>query len=84
MAPAFPLDHFEAPTGDGDSFAGGFMGALARARRHDTVDLGEALLYGSVVGSFGVEEFGLDRLGELTTEQIDERYGLLGEMIDPA
>tara|TARA_B100000809_G_scaffold94277_1_gene92902 strand:+ start:150 stop:1061 length:912 start_codon:yes stop_codon:yes gene_type:complete len=84
MAPAFPLDHFEDPTGAGDCFAGGFMGALARARRHDTVDLREALLYGSVVASFGVEQFGLDRLAKLTAEQIDERFGLLGEMIDPA
>lgn len=73
-APAYPLETLCDPTGAGDTFAGGFLGYLA-----DTGDLSEqnlrrAVVYGSVLASFCVEKFSVDRLRELTPEEIQERY----------
>ena len=60
--PAFPLEEPHDPTGAGDSFAGGFMGYLAAAGDKSDASLRRAMVYGSVLGSFTVEKFGLDRL----------------------
>jgi sugar/nucleoside kinase (ribokinase family) len=73
-APAFPLDQVHDPTGAGDSFAGGFMGYLAKAGELSDVQLRRAVIYGSVMASFAVEEFGLARLIRLTAEEIEARY----------
>jgi len=79
MAPALPLETVHDPTGAGDSFAGGFMGYLASsaASNHATprARMRRAIIYGSVMGSFAVERFGLERLQQLTREEIDNRYG---------
>lgn len=72
--PAFPLEEVFDPTGAGDTFAGAFMGALARSRQRSERALREAIVYGSVVASFVVEDFGLARLKTLTWEQIERRY----------
>ena len=71
--PAFPLEEVHDPTGAGDSFAGGFMGYLAGRKHASTADLKRAMVYGSVMGSFAVEEFGLDRLRRVTRREIDAR-----------
>ena len=77
-APALPLEEVFDPTGAGDSFAGGFMGYLAScgaaADGGDTNDFRRAMIYGSVMGSFAVEKFGLERLRQLSREQIDARF----------
>ena len=70
---AYPLDTFADPTGAGDSFAGGLMGALAESGKNDAEAIRQAMAYGSVVASFGVEEFSLDRLQRLDRKQIDQR-----------
>lgn len=70
---AYPLDTFADPTGAGDSFAGGLMGALAASGKTDAEAIRQAMVYGSVVASFGVEEFSLDRLQRLDRDQIDQR-----------
>ena len=70
---AYPLDTFADPTGAGDSFAGGLMGALAASGKTDAEAIRQAMVYGSVVASFGVEEFSLDRLQRLDRNQIDQR-----------
>lgn len=70
---AYPLDTFADPTGAGDSFAGGLMGALAASEKTDAEAIRQAMAYGSVVASFGVEEFSLDRLQRLDRNQIDQR-----------
>ena len=70
---AYPLDTFADPTGAGDSFAGGLMGALAASGKTDAEAIRQAMVYGSVVASFGVEEFSLDRLQRLDRNQIDKR-----------
>ncbi|MEY4168741.1 MAG: hypothetical protein RIR52_2565 [Acidobacteriota bacterium] len=75
--PAFPLESVFDPTGAGDSFAGGFMGYLARsgsAGRIDDHTLRRAVIYGSVMASYNVEEFSCDRLRRLQSEDIQERF----------
>jgi len=71
--PAFPLEEVYDPTGAGDSFAGGFMGYLTAAGRINNDTLRRAMVYGSVLGSFAVERFGLDRLRRLTRREISAR-----------
>ena len=72
--PAFPLEEVFDPTGAGDSFAGGFMGELARSGDTSEAGLRRAIVYGSVVASFVVEDFGLNRLRTVTKDEIDHRY----------
>jgi sugar/nucleoside kinase (ribokinase family) len=80
MAPGYLLEGVFAPTGAGDSFAGGFMGCLAVRRvaldgaEIDFADLRRAVIYGSVMGSFCCEQFGVDRFRTLTREEIEARY----------
>jgi sugar/nucleoside kinase (ribokinase family) len=74
-APAFPMDDVTDPTGAGDSFAGGFMGYLAaRDTDLDEAALRKAVVFGTVMASFDVSEFGLRRLGELTYTEIEARF----------
>ncbi len=71
--PAFPLEEPHDPTGAGDSFAGGFMGYLAGADKQGDAELRRAMVYGSVLGSFAVERFGLERLRTLKRAEINTR-----------
>jgi sugar/nucleoside kinase (ribokinase family) len=71
--PAFPLEEPHDPTGAGDSFAGGFMGYLAGAGQKSDAALRRAMVYGSVLGSFAVERFGLERLSALKRNEIHAR-----------
>jgi sugar/nucleoside kinase (ribokinase family) len=71
--PAFPLEEPHDPTGAGDSFAGGFMGYLASVGSKSDAFLRRAMVYGSVLGSFAVEQFGLDRLLQLKKAEIHGR-----------
>jgi sugar/nucleoside kinase (ribokinase family) len=71
--PAFPLEQVHDPTGAGDTFAGGFMGYLASAGRVNEAELRRAMVYGSVMGSFTVEKFGLERLRNLKRSEIHQR-----------
>jgi sugar/nucleoside kinase (ribokinase family) len=72
-APAFMLEEFKDPTGAGDTFAGGFMGHIARTGDLSETNLRRAVVYGSVMASFAVEEFGLRRLLGLTPQEIEGR-----------
>jgi sugar/nucleoside kinase (ribokinase family) len=71
--PAFPVDRLVDPTGAGDSFAGGFVGYLAKSGRHDEATLRKAVIYGSIVASFNVEDFSFTRLQKLTRKELAER-----------
>ena len=73
-SPAYPLREVIDPTGAGDSFAGGFMGHIARKGIINEKSLREAVIYGNVMGSFSVEGFSINRLVALTTGDIDERF----------
>ncbi len=81
MVPAFPLEAVLDPTGAGDTFAGGMMGALAALGRTDEAAVRLAMVYGSVVASFGVERFSLERLADLTRADIESRTAAFRKMI---
>ena len=74
MVPAYPLESVYDPTGAGDTFAGGFVGYLAAMDRADAGTMRRAVVYGSVMASFTVEDFSLERLKRLTTAEIRHRY----------
>ncbi len=71
--PAFPLEKIFDPTGAGDAFAGGVMGYLAKTGVFDDQHLRRAMIYGSVMASFNVEAFSLDRIRQLTQDEISTR-----------
>ena len=72
--PAFPLEHVVDPTGAGDSFAGGLFGSLAADGEVTRETLRRAIVYGTVVASFTVEDFGLMRLKGLERDEINARF----------
>ena len=72
--PAYPLESVFDPTGAGDTFAGGFMGYLAGHEHVDEGTLRRAIIYGSVMASFNVEEFGTERVRRLTHDEINQRF----------
>ena len=74
-ASAFFLDEIVDPTGAGDSFAGGFLGHIARKDMMDFATMKEAVIYGNVMGSFAVEDFGIKRLLSITKDDVENRYG---------
>ena len=80
FAPGYPLEEVFDPTGAGDAFAGGLMGYLARCGRAEDADLRRAVIHGSVMGSFAVERFSIDRFRDLTQEEIDSRVRHFREM----
>jgi sugar/nucleoside kinase (ribokinase family) len=80
--PAYPLEEVFDPTGAGDSFAGGLFGHLARTGDATGRGLRRAIVYGSVVASFTVEDFGVNRLSALSMEEIEERYRRFVELTD--
>ena len=80
--PAYPLEEVFDPTGAGDSFAGGFLGQLARSGDHSERGLRRAIVYGSVVASFTVEDFGVKRLASVELAAIEERYQNFAKLTD--
>ena len=72
--PAYPLESVFDPTGAGDTFAGGLMGYLASQETLDEAALRRAMIFGSVMASFNVEEFGTERVQRLTHEEINQRF----------
>lgn len=75
-APAYPLETVKDPTGAGDTFAGGFVGWLARTGDVTTANMRKAVVYGSVLASFCVEEFSIDGIRTLDDDRIAERFNL--------
>jgi sugar/nucleoside kinase (ribokinase family) len=80
FAPGYPLEEVFDPTGAGDAFAGGLMGALAQHGRLDDADLRRAVIFGSAMGSFAVERFSIDRFRDLSWEEIEARVRQFREM----
>ena len=72
--PAYPLESVFDPTGAGDTFAGGFMGYLASQEKLDEAAMRRAMIFGSVMASFNVEEFGTERVQRLTHDEINGRF----------
>ena len=72
--PAYPLESVFDPTGAGDTFAGGFMGYLSSQQTIDEAAMRRAMIFGSVMASFNVEEFGTNRVRRLTHDEINDRF----------
>ncbi|MBI2157596.1 MAG: bifunctional hydroxymethylpyrimidine kinase/phosphomethylpyrimidine kinase [Candidatus Rokubacteria bacterium] len=81
FVPAYPLESVYDPTGAGDTFAGGFMGYLAAQERIDAAAMRRAVVYGSVMASFTVEDFSLKRLTRLRPADIADRYTAFHDLI---
>ncbi len=85
VLPAFPTETVVDPTGAGDTFAGGMMGYLAAAHSKDAdIHMGsiqQAMAHGTVIASFNVEKFSLDRLADLTKAEVAKRYNEFAEMV---
>jgi sugar/nucleoside kinase (ribokinase family) len=79
FAPALPLEEVFDPTGAGDTFAGGFMGYLAKTKNITYTNMKRALIFGSAMASFCVEKFGPQRLMEIKNSNITKR---VGEFVD--
>jgi sugar/nucleoside kinase (ribokinase family) len=80
-APAMPLSEVKDPTGAGDSFAGGLMGYLAYAGDLSPRTIRTAMIMGSVMGSFAVEQFSVDGLRHLTPAAIQQRFDEMAELV---
>jgi sugar/nucleoside kinase (ribokinase family) len=80
-APAYPLESVFDPTGAGDTFAGGFMGYLASEGASDGASMRRAVVYGSVMASFTVEDFSLNRLFRLEQSEIAERAAAFQDLM---
>jgi sugar/nucleoside kinase (ribokinase family) len=78
--PAYPLESVFDPTGAGDTFAGGFMGYLASQPALDEGAMRRAMIFGSVMASFNVEEFGTERVDRLTQDEINDRFRKFKQM----
>jgi len=73
-APAYPLENVFDPTGAGDTFAGGLLGYLASRQNISNRELRRGIVFGSILASFTVEKFSLDRLREIILADVQERY----------
>jgi len=80
-SPAFSMENIVDPTGAGDSFAGGMIGYLASKNSTKISTIREAAVYGNIMGSFVVEEYGIDGLSELTKSQIQKRFNQYKRMV---
>ena len=89
FTPAFPLEEVFDPTGAGDAFAGGFMSYLARSGTVGDAEFRRAMVYGSVMGSFAVSQFGIHGFDGVTREQVERRARAFRqlthvELVEPA
>jgi sugar/nucleoside kinase (ribokinase family) len=82
FAPALPLDEVFDPTGAGDTFAGGFIGHIAKTRDISFSNMKTAIIVGSAMASFCVEKFGTERLKEVTRTEIDERIRQFVQLVN--
>ena len=72
--PAFPTEIIKDPTGAGDSFGGAFMGYLSQQEKWDSMTLKNAMIYGNIMGSFTIEDYGIQRLVSVKAEDIKKRH----------
>jgi len=79
--PVFPIEDVVDPTGAGDSFAGGFMGWLAREGNTSPATIRTSMIMGSVLASFSVEDFSLDRFRRLDLTQVRERFAAFADLV---
>lgn len=81
FAPALPLEDVFDPTGAGDTFAGGFIGYLAKTNDISFANMKNAIIYGSAMASFCVEKFGTERIMNLTDEELNNRVSAFSSLV---
>jgi cytidine kinase len=72
--PAYPIEIIKDPTGAGDSFGGAFMGYLSQQEKVDSKSLKNAMIHGNIMGSFAIEDYGIEKLVNVNAEDIRKRY----------
>jgi sugar/nucleoside kinase (ribokinase family) len=82
FAPALPLEEVFDPTGAGDTFAGGFIGYLAKTKDISFQNMKNAIIYGSAMASFCVEKFGTERLLNLSRSEVVDRARQFIQLVD--
>ncbi len=82
-SPAVPIENVVDPTGAGDCFAGGFLGHLSKIDKINEKTIKEASIYGNIMGSFAVEDFGINKILNISTKDIDERLKSYKELVTP-
>ena len=80
-SPAFSMENIVDPTGAGDSFAGGMIGHMASKKSTKISTIREAVAYGNIMGSFVVEEYGINGLSKLKKSQIQKRFNQYKKMV---
>ena len=80
-SPAVPIENVVDPTGAGDCFAGGFLGHLSKIDKINEKTIKEASIYGNIMGSFAVEGFGINKILNISTKDIDERLKSYKELV---
>jgi len=80
-APAYPLEKLVDPTGAGDSFAGGFIGWLARTEDISPRNMRKAVIFGSAIASYNAEDFSLNKLKKITRDDIFNRYMMFQDIV---
>lgn len=78
--PAYPLDRVVDPTGAGDTFAGGLIGYLSKTDNIKEGNIRKAIIYGTVMASFNVQDFSLNRMKKLTIKEINNRFNEIGKL----
>lgn len=81
LLPAYPTEEVKDPTGAGDSFAGGVMGYISSAKEINQKTLKKALIYGTIMASFNIEGFGVNRINQTTFEEVQARFKKFEAMI---
>ncbi|MEE9199870.1 MAG: PfkB family carbohydrate kinase [Candidatus Brocadiales bacterium] len=82
LVPGFPTEHVKDPTGAGDSFAGGTMGYLTKTGEVSVENIRQAIVYGTVVASFNVEGFSIERLRQITIDDVESRRKQFASMVE--
>jgi sugar/nucleoside kinase (ribokinase family) len=72
--PAYPIEIIRDPTGAGDSFGGAFMGYLSQQEKLDSKSLKNAMMHGNIMGSFAIEDYGIEKLVSINADDIKNRY----------
>jgi len=81
FCPALPLEEVFDPTGAGDTFAGGFIGYLAKVGKTDFESMKQAVIYGSAMASFCVEKFGTQKIAEISENDLNNRLQKFSKMM---
>ena len=79
--PAIPIENVVDPTGAGDCFAGGFLGYLSKKGKINSKTIREAAVYGNIMGSFAIEDFGLNKIINISSSDIEKRLKLFKELV---